>query len=76
MTGYVIHHVIIRFMILHIAFDLDYKAFIIYIAVFNISSNSDIYLSTTDQIAYLKANKVFIKVISKYTNFADLFPQS
>ena len=33
------------------------------------------YLSKKAQIAYLKMNKAFIKVLSKYANFIDIFSQ-
>ena len=58
-----------------IVFDLEYKAFIIYIIIFNISSNlgDKIYLLKKTQIVYLKADKALTEVFSKYANFTDIF---
>ena len=56
-----------------IVFDPEYKNFIICIAILNINLNNNMYLLKKAQIAHLNVNKVFIKVFSKYTNFANIF---
>ena len=56
---------------------MKYKTFIIYIAIFNNSfdSNNKVYFSKKAQIAYLKAEKVSTKVSSNYIDFANIFLQ-
>lgn len=51
------------------------KGFVVYIAILNISFNigDEIYPLKKAQIAYLKADETYIKVFSKYTNFANVF---
>ncbi len=58
-----------------IAFDLDHKVFIVYIATFYISfhANTELYCLKKAQIAYLKADETCIKVFNKYADFADIF---
>lgn len=57
------------------AFDLDYKNFIIYIATFYISFdlNAKVNFSKKAQITYIKVNKAFIEVFSKYGDFVNIF---
>lgn len=51
----------------------DHKAFIIYIAILNISYNAsdEVYSLRKVQIAHLKADKAPTKVSSKYANYAN-----
>ena len=53
--------------------DLKYKPFIVYIAVFNINLGNEMYSLKKSLIAFLKADKALIKVLSKYVNFVDVF---
>lgn len=57
------------------AFDIHYKTFVIYLSIFNISLdiNDKVYPLSKAQIAHLKVDEAFIEVLSKYTNFADVF---
>ena len=57
------------------ALDSNYEAFVIYIAIFNISfdSNTQLYYLKNIEIAYLKIDKISIKVSCKYTNFLVIF---
>ena len=55
------------------ALNLEYKTFIVYIAVFNIDLDDEIHPLKRALIAHLKANKAFIKILSKYADFADVF---
>lgn len=56
-------------------FNPEYKAFVIYIAIFKSSSNSGnkIYSLKMAQIAYLKVDKALIEISNKYTNFTYIF---
>ena len=56
-----------------IALDLKYKAFIIYVAAFNVNSNDKLYPLKKVQKAQLKVNKMPIKVLHKYIDFIDVF---
>lgn len=53
------------------AFNLKDRAFVIYIVF--ISQNSNIHPSCKAYIASLKTGKAFNSVLSKYTNFVDIF---
>ena len=53
------------------ALDLKNKAFIIHVA--SISKDSHINLSHKAQIASLKDDKAFFFILSKYTDFIDVF---
>ena len=55
------------------AFNLEHKIFIVHIVILNIDSSDEIYPSKKAQIAHLKANEAFFKVLSKYADFADVF---
>ncbi len=55
------------------ALDLEYKAFVIHIAALNVDSGDKMHLLKKAQIAYLKADEAYTKVLSKYANFADVF---
>ena len=57
-----------------IAFDLEYKALVMHIAALSIDPNDEVYLLKKAQIAYLKADKAHTRILSKYANFADVFP--
>ena len=50
-----------------------YEVFIIYVAAFSINLGDKIYPLKRAQIAHLKANEAFTKVLSKYTDFIDIF---
>ncbi len=58
-----------------IALDPDHKAFVVYVAVLNISSNvgNKIYLSKKAQIAYLKIDKALKELTNKYVDFINIF---
>ncbi len=53
----------------------DYETFVVYIAVFNISSDisNKVHLSKRTQNIHLKADKVLKNVSSKYIDFANIF---
>lgn len=53
--------------------DPDYKAFVIYVVVLNISPDNKIYPLKEIQIAYLKVDKALTKVSNKYIEFVDIF---
>ena len=53
--------------------DSKHKVFVIYIATFNINLVDKVYPLKKAQIAYLKADEAFIKVLSKYADFTDIF---
>ena len=55
------------------ALDSEYKTFVIHIAVLNVDLGNKVYLSKRVQIAYVKADKAFTKVSSKYADFIDVF---
>ncbi len=55
------------------ALDLEYKAFVLYIAALSVDLSDKIHPFKRAEIAYLKANKTFTKVLSKYTDLADIF---
>ena len=50
-----------------VVLDPKYEVFIVYIATFNISSNknNEVHFLKNTQIAYLKVDKVSIKIFSK-----------
>ena len=57
-----------------IVFDLNYKNFIVYIAVFNsFNLNTKIYSLYKTYIAHLKINKIFTKVFNKYIDIVNIF---
>ncbi len=56
-----------------VAINPEYKAFVLYVAVFNVDSDDEIHPSRRAQIAHLKTNEAPTKVPSKYTDFADVF---
>ena len=56
-----------------IALDLEYKAFIIHIAILNIDLSDEMDPLEKAQIAYLKVNEALTKVFSKYIDFVDVF---
>lgn len=58
-----------------IALDLDHDIFVIYITTLNNSFYiaNKIYPRKKTLIAQLKIDKAFIKYLSKYANFADVF---
>ena len=45
----------------------------VYITAFNIDLDDEMHASKRFQIAYLKADKAFTKILSEYANFADVF---
>lgn len=54
-----------------VVFDPENKALKVYIA--SISQELDVEPSWKGQIAFLKADKIFIFVLSKYTDFVNIF---
>ncbi len=52
---------------------MEYKTFIVYIAVLSIDLDDEMHPSKKAQIAYLKADKTPIKVLSRYADFANIF---
>ena len=56
-----------------VGLDLKYLIFIIYVVTLSIDLSNEMHPSSRAQIVYVKANKAFIKVLSKYTNFGDIF---
>ena len=57
-------------------FNLEYKIFVVYIAVLRVNSGDEMHPLRKAQIAHLKANKALIKVFSKYANFVVFFHPS
>ncbi len=55
------------------ALDSEYKALIVYVAVFNINPVNEEYPSKKAQIAHLEADEASIKVFSKYMYFINIF---
>ena len=62
---------------MYIWLDQNHKAFIIYIAAFNISFDisDQVHLSRKVQITHLKADKILTEVLNKYADFIDIFLQ-
>ena len=56
-----------------IALNLDHEAFVIYIAGLNINPDGKVDPSKRGPIAFLKVDKTFTKVSSKYVDFANVF---
>lgn len=58
-----------------IAFNLEYKIFIVYIALISSTPliNIDMHLFCKPQIASLIVEEAFTKVFAKYTNFVNMF---
>ncbi len=56
------------------AFDSKHKAFVVYIVALSVDLNDEIHSSKKAQIAYLNVDEVSTKVLSKYADFADVFP--
>ncbi len=54
---------------------MDYNTFVVYITTLNIKSDADdeVYPLKNTQIAYLKPDKAFIELSSKYADFANVF---
>ena len=52
---------------------MEHKAFIIYIAALSIDPSDEVYSSKKSQIAYLKTDKAFTEMPSKYADFPDVF---
>ncbi len=55
------------------ALDLKYEAFIVHITAFSIDSGDEVHSLRRAQIAHLKADEAHIKILCKYTDFADVF---
>ena len=55
------------------AFNLNHKAFIVYIVILNINFRKEIYPSQRAQIAYSKIDEVLTEVPNKYTNLVNIF---
>ena len=56
-----------------VALNPEYKAFIIHVTALTIDPDNEVHPSKRIQIAYLKADKSLTKVLSEYTDFADVF---
>ena len=56
-----------------VVLNLKHKVFVVYVATFSIDLGDEVHPSKKAQIAYLKADKVSIKVSSKYADFVDIF---
>ena len=54
-------------------FKLEYKVFIVYITAVSVDSTYEVYSSKKTQMTYLKVDKTFSKVSSKYANFENIF---
>ncbi len=55
------------------ALNPKHEAFVIYITAFKVDLDDKMHPLKRAQIAYLKANKAFIEIPSKYTDFVDIF---
>ena len=55
------------------ALNLGYKAFIVHVAALSIDPDDEIYPSRRAQIAHLKLDEAPTKVLSKCTDFANIF---
>ena len=55
------------------ALDPEYETFVIHIAALSLDPGDEVHPSRKAQIAHLKADGVFTKVLSKYADFVDLF---
>ena len=54
-------------------FDLEHKAFVVYVAALSVDPGDEVNPLRKTQIAHLKADKAPTKIASKYVNFADVF---
>lgn len=57
-----------------VAFDLDKDIIIVYAN--SLSQELDVHLFQKAQIAFLKTNKTFISISTKYANFANIFSKN
>ncbi len=57
-------------------FDLDYKAFVVYITALYISPNKEVHPSKKAQIAHLKGDEALTKISIKYVNFKEVSYQN
>lgn len=55
------------------ALDPEYKVFIVYVAALSINSDDEVHPSRRALIAHLKADEALIKILSEYTELADVF---
>ena len=55
------------------AFDPEHEAFVVHIAILSIDLGDKVHSLKKGQIVYLKVDKVPIKVLSEYTDFANNF---
>ena len=53
--------------------DLEYETFIVHVAVFCLDIVDKMHPLKKTQIAYLKADEAFTKVLSKYADFTNVF---
>ena len=56
-----------------VALDLEYEPFVVYVVGLSVNADHKVYLLRKAQIAYLKADKTFTKIPSKYADFVDVF---
>ena len=55
------------------ALNPKHEVIIVHIAALSINLGDEVHPSRRAQIAHLKADKAFIKIFSKHTNFTDVF---
>ena len=60
-------------MFVAIAFNLEYRAFVVHTVALSVNFNDMIHPSKKVQIVYLKADEVRTKIPSKYADFVDNF---
>lgn len=56
-----------------VAFNPEYKAFVLHVAALSIDSGDEVYPSRRAQIAHLKVDEAPIEVFNKYADFTDIF---
>ncbi len=55
------------------ALDLEHEAFVVHVAALSVDSGDEVHPSRRAQIAHLKADEAPTKVLSEYTDIADVF---
>ncbi len=56
-----------------VALDLEYKAFVVYIAALSINSGDKVHHSKKVEISHLKVDEALTKVFNEYADFTDVF---
>lgn len=54
-------------------FDENTKTFVIYVATLSVALTMQVYPFRQTQVGLLLVNKAFIKILSKYSNYTDVF---